>query len=158
MIDVAKLDDDGLKNLVENHQVKRATDQPLYQAAVQEMHRRHGGGLSVDRSLAYLRAAAAERRLVSYGELAEANGAVWDKARYPMNTHLWALVCLARSKGWPMLSAMIVNKQNVATGAMEPDTLTGFAKAAEDLGYEVTDRVAFLKEQQEACFRWGASG
>jgi hypothetical protein len=156
VIDVEKLTDDALKNLINNHQKKRATDQPLYAVAVKEMHRRHGGGLDIDRSVAYLNAAASMRRFVSYGELAEANGAVWDKVRYPMNAHLWALVCLAKSKGWPMLSAMIVNKQNLATGMMERDTLAGFVKAAADLGYEVSDDEAFLREQQEACFRWGS--
>ena len=156
MIEVENLADEGLKNLVRNHQNNGATDQPLYRAAVEELHRRHGGGLDVDRSVRHLRAAAANRRFVSYGELAQANGAVWDKVRYPMNTHLWALICLARNKGWPMLSAMVVNKQNVTTGAMETDTLAGFAKAAGDLGYEVHDPLTFLKEQQEACFRWGA--
>lgn len=155
MIDVQRLSDDELRNLIRNHQAKHATDRPLYRQAIEETHRRHGGTLDLDRSLAYLRAAAAQRRFVSYGELAEANGAEWDKVRYPMNTHLWALVCLAHAKGWPMLSAMVVNKQHVATGHMEPATLTGFVGAANDLGYEITDAQSFLREQQEACFRWG---
>ena len=158
MTDVENLSDDHLKNLIKNHQDKRATDRPLYRASVEEMHRRHGGGLDVDRSVAYLREAAAARRFVSYGELAAANGASWDKVRYPMNTHLWALICLARAKGWPMLSAMVVNKQNLATGTMEKDTLAGFVKAAIELGYAVDDPVAFLVAQQEACFGWGGAG
>jgi hypothetical protein len=158
MVDVQRLADEELRNLVTNHQEKRATDRPLFREAVEELHRRHGGGLDVDRSLEFLRRAAARRQFVSYGQLAEANDAVWDKVRYPMNAHLWALVRLARSNGWPMLSAMIVNKQHLATGEMEPETLEGFVKAAMDLGYEVTDRDAFLRQQQEACFRWGAAG
>jgi hypothetical protein len=157
MIDVQKLTDEGLRNLIKNHQSKRATDQQLYGTAIHEMHRRHGGGLDVEKSVAYLKVAASKRQFVSYGELAEANGAVWDKVRYPMNTHLWALICLARNKNWPMLSAMVVNKQNLATGAMEPDTLAGFVKAAVELGYKIDDPAAFLREQQDACFAWGIS-
>src|SRR5579863_8528709 len=143
-MDVQGLSDDELNNLIGNHQSNGATDRPLFREAVEEMHRRHGGALDLDRSLAYLRCAAAQRRFVSYGELAEANGAVWDKVRYPMNTHLWALVCLARAKGWPMLSAMIVNKQNLDTGHMERETLAGFLKAASDLGFRVDDPETFL--------------
>jgi hypothetical protein len=53
--------------------------------------------------------------------------------------------------GWPMLSAIVVNKPNVQTGDMEPETLRGFVAAARELGYPITDQVAFLKEQQHAC-------
>jgi hypothetical protein len=158
MIDVTKLDDDGLKNLIENHLAKRVTNTPLFEDAVRERNRRNGGGLDVDRSVAYLRAAAAERRFVSYGELAEANGAIWDKVRYPMNDHLWNLICHGRCRGWPMLSAMVVNKQHLATGDMEPETLVGFTKAAALLGYQVTDPGSFLREQQAECFAWGKAG
>jgi hypothetical protein len=56
--------------------------------------------------------------------------------------------------GWPMLSAIVVSKPNVATGEMEPDTLKGFVRAAKGLGYVVTDESHFLREQQELVFRW----
>jgi hypothetical protein len=154
-MDISKLDDEGLKNLIANHEAKRATNQPLYGAAIEEWHARHGQGLDLKKSITYLHAAAGERRFVSYGELATANGAVWDKVRYPMNAHLWALVRRAYSLRWPMLSAMVVNKSNLASGDMDPSTLAGFIKAAKDLGYEVRDPVVFLREQQESCFTWG---
>jgi hypothetical protein len=155
-MDISKLDNERLKNLIANHEAKRATDQPLYGAAIEEWHARNGQSLDLKKSIDYLHAAAGKRRFVSYGELATANGAVWDKVRYPMNAHLWALVRRAHSLSWPMLSAMVVNKTNLGTGEMDPSTLAGFIKAAKDLGYEVPDPVAFLKEQQQACFAWGA--
>lgn len=55
---------------------------------------------------------------------------------------LWALVEHANHRRWPMLSAMIVNKNHRATGEMEPETLAGFTAAAETLRYEVSDPVA----------------
>lgn len=155
MIDVTKLDDQGLKNLMENHRRLRATNEPAYGAASREWNARHGGGLDLETSLGYLRQAARERRFVSYGDLAEANGATWDKVRYPMNAHLWALVEHAHHHGWPMLSAMVVNKSHRETGEMEPETLAGFVAAAEALRYEVVDPKLFLKQQQELCFAWG---
>ena len=42
-------------------------------------------------------------------------------------------------EGWPLLSAIVVNQQNVATGDMEPTTLNGFVEAARALGYVVAD-------------------
>lgn len=157
MVDVTKLDDQGLKNLMENHRRLGRTEEPAYGAAAREWNSRHGGGLDLETSLAYLRHAARERRFVSYGELAEANGASWEKVRYPMNAHLWALVEHAHHRGWPMLSAMIVNKTHRDTGEMEPETLAGFIAAAEALKYEVSDPGAFLKAQQDLCFAWGAT-
>jgi hypothetical protein len=56
-----------------------------------------------------------------------------------------------------MLSAIVVNKQNVATGNMEPETLNGFLAAASDLGYVITDEEAFLREQQGRVFEWASS-
>lgn len=56
-----------------------------------------------------------------------------------------------------MLSAIVVNKSNVRSGAMEPETLKGFVAAARDLGYPVTDAEAFLREQQTRVFAWAAT-
>ena len=56
-----------------------------------------------------------------------------------------------------MLSAIVVNKPNVSTGEMEDETLKGFIKAARQLGYEITDDEAFLKEQQQRVFEWAKS-
>jgi hypothetical protein len=157
MPDSRTMTDDQLEAVVANHQRLRATDRPLFREAVKELNRRHGGELDLDKTLDFVRRAAAKGRFVSYGDVAKANGANWNKVRRPMNKHLWALVSLAHSKGWPMLSAIVVNQQNLATGAMEPSTLDGFIRAARDLGYEVLDGVAFLEQQQEACFAWGHS-
>jgi predicted component of type VI protein secretion system len=51
-----------------------------------------------------------------------------------------------------MLSAVVVNKQHINSGDMEPDTLKGFIGAAQELGYKIDDSNRFLREQQEKCF------
>jgi hypothetical protein len=56
-----------------------------------------------------------------------------------------------------MLSAIVVNQENVATGKMEPKTLKGFIGAARDFGYVITGEEVFHKEQQELVFRWGSA-
>jgi hypothetical protein len=53
-----------------------------------------------------------------------------------------------------MLSAIVVNKPNIGSGAMEPETLKGFIGAARLLGYVVADEEAFLREQQDEVFAW----
>jgi hypothetical protein len=105
-----------------------------------------------------VRSAARQRKFLSYKELADASGVAFNKARYAINDHLWQLVEYAHRRGWPLLSAIIVNKSNVRTGDMEPRTLKGFISAAHDLSYPVTDVHAFLHKQQACVFEWAAAG
>ena len=72
-----------------------------------------------------------------------------------MPKHLGNLCEYAHRKGWPLLSSVIVNKENLRTGELEPQSLDGFIKAARELGYLVTDEIAFLRDQQRRVFEWG---
>ena len=153
-IDVAKLSDDQLKNLIENHRRKQATTVPPYVDAIREWQVRRGRGLDFDKSFAIIKAAAREHRFLSYKELADASGADWNQVHYSIGGHLWNLVEFAHLNGLPMLSAVVVNKPNVSSGTMEPETLKGFIGAASLLGYKVTDEEAFLREQQAKVFEW----
>jgi hypothetical protein len=152
-IEVTKLTDEQLNNVIDNHRRKGATNSPLYLDALAEEARRTGGGLDFEKSFEIIRRAAAEGRFVSYKELADASGADWNQVHYSVGRHLWALVEYAQRKGWPMLSAIVVNKQNLANGKMEPGTLKGFLAAARELGYSVIDEEAFLREQQQRVFK-----
>lgn len=53
-----------------------------------------------------------------------------------------------------MLSAVVVNKPNVASRKTKSDTLKGFIIAARKLGYEVANEEDFLDEQQNLVFEW----
>jgi hypothetical protein len=153
-VDVTKLSDQQLRNVIENHRRKGATHSSAYVDALAEQARRTGKGLDFDKSFEVIRCAAAEDRFVSYKELADASGANWNQVHYSVGGHLWSLVEYAHRKGWPMLSAVVVNKQNVASGGMEPETLKGFIAAARELGFSITDEEAFLREQQRRVFEW----
>jgi hypothetical protein len=155
-INVTKLTDDQLKNLIKNHRRQQATSAPVYLEALRELQVRKGKGLEFDKSFRIIRAAAKEHRFLSYKELADASGADWSQVHYSIGPHLWDLVEFAHWNDWPMLSAIVVNKPNVASGTMEPATLKGFIGAARELGYQVTDEQAFLREQQARVFEWAA--
>lgn len=153
-IDVKTLSDIRLNNLIANHRSKKATENPIYLDALRENEMRHGRGFDFDKSFAIIRTAAKERRFISYKDLSDASGAQWNQVHYSVGGHLWRLVEYAHRKNWPMLSAIVVNKNNTDTGAMEPETLKGFVAAAKSLGYPVLDDEAFLREQQELVFAW----
>jgi hypothetical protein len=156
-INVTKLGDDELKNLIDNHRRHKATSAPVYLDALRELQIRKGKGLEFDKSFEIIRDAAKERRFLSYKDLADASGADWNQVHYSIGGHLWDLVEFAYRNDWPMLSAVVVNKPNVGSGTMEPETLKGFIGAARELGYQVTDEEAFLREQQAHVFAWAAS-
>lgn len=156
-INVAELSDAELENLIANHRRLGATDRPQYLDALEERARRRGSGLAFKKSFAIIRAAAAQKRFLSYKDLADASGVDWGQAHYKMGAHLWDLVEYAHRMHWPMLSSIVVNKANLADGSMEPDTLKGFITAARELGYSITDEHAFLKEQQQLVFSWAAA-
>ncbi len=156
-IDIAKLSDDQLKNLVENHRKRNATTARVYVDALREWQVRKGKGLEFDKSFQIIKAAAREHRFLSYKELADASGADWNQVHYSIGGHLWDLVEFAHLHKLPMLSAIVVNKPNVGSGTMEPETLKGFIGAAQLLGYAVTDEKAFLCEQQDKVFAWAAA-
>ena len=155
MIDVTQLSDERLNALILNAERLRCTFEEIYRDAIEERNRRHGGGLDLKTSVRAIFQAARAKRYLSYGELAAANGADWNAVRYPMNTHLGEIIRYAKYRRWPMLSAIVVNKQNLEHGVMEPSTLKGFIEAAKWLGHDVNSAEEFLKQQQEDCFAWG---
>ena len=160
MTDFSAKTDDDIDSWIRNHEEKGATDAPLYRDLIEERNRRHGKGLKLDVSIAYLRQAAKDKRFVGYGELAEANGVEWSQARYRMNGnhgHLEDILAYCNAHGLPLLTAIVVNKENLKTGAMEESTLKGFVAGCRWLGHSVTDGEKFLRQCQEECFEWGQS-
>jgi hypothetical protein len=154
LVDVTQLGDQRLDNLIENAERLRRTAEEIYRQAVEERNRRRGGGLDLKVSIKAILQAARARRFLSYGELAAVNGADWNAVRYPMNTHLGEIIRYAQHRGWPMLSAVVVNKAHLDSGRMEPNTLKGFVDAAKWLGHDVDDPDGFLDQQQKKCFEW----
>lgn len=113
------------------------------------------GALELGLTFAAIRAAAEARRFLSYGAVAAANGLAWRQARRRMDPHLFALCRCASGRGWPVLSAIVVDQGSVAHGAMRGRPLIGFARAAERLGRIVGgDAAAFLAEEQRLVFAW----
>jgi 5-methylcytosine-specific restriction protein B len=102
-------------------------------------------------------AAARQREFISYGDLAKANHADWQAVRYEMNTHLGKLVEIAVARGWPLLSAIVVNQSNLSTGSLGGAALDGFIVAARANDVEVGDPRAFLLAQQTAVFDWAVN-
>jgi hypothetical protein len=89
-IDLKALDDDRLKHLIENHRTKHATDKKIYIDALEEQARRKGKGLDFKTTMRVIKKAAAEKRYLSYGKLAAASGADWNRVPMPL-VHIWTV-------------------------------------------------------------------
>ena len=98
--------------------------------------------------------AARDRRFISYGDLANANDAEWNKVRFNMNGHLGELAKFAVANDWPMLSAIVVDQNNIDSGNLDGSARTGFITCAKELGFDIGDDTAFIEKQQQAMFSW----
>lgn len=154
---VGEWDNKQLQNLIANHQRLGRVDDAYYLEALAEMARRKGSGLDFAKTFEIVLKAAWERRYLSYKQLSDASGVEWSRVRYAVNDHLGDLIEYAHRRGWPLLSAIIVNQQHLDDGRMEPPTLKGFCEAARSLGYAITDEEAFLRDQQDRVFDWAAT-
>ncbi|MBS0563520.1 MAG: hypothetical protein JSR87_03265 [Proteobacteria bacterium] len=149
-IDLKAKSDAQLRAIIANHERLGKTDLPSYRDACDELARR--SAFNFETSLKAISEAAREKRFLSYGALAEASGVEWNKAYLLIGAHLWELVRWGHARGLPMLSAIVVNKENLATGIMAEETLQGFVRAAEALGITVKEPETFREEQQALLF------
>jgi hypothetical protein len=149
--------DSDIDEWIRNYEAKKATSTPFYRQLLEERARRTQLKqlLNMERSLARLREAA---ECISYGDLAEASGVNWARARHQMNGshgHLDRLLELCHARGLPPLTAICVNKDRVNEGELGEEALAGFVAAAKRLGSIVTDQRAFHLKCKEECWRWG---
>lgn len=152
-IDPKKLDDAGLQNLLDNYRRREAHDD-VYLAALTELARRKGKGLNFDTTVRVIREAAASGRYISYGEVAEASNADWNQVRYAMGPHLDDLIEYCHLNNLPLLSSIVVNKDNVRTGELNPDSLKGFIAGVRRMRIPVVDDHQYLREEQQRVFAW----
>lgn len=113
-----------------------------------------GSPLSLSRSYKAILRAARSGSFLTYGDIAAANDAPWQKVRRLVPNHLGSLVVLAHERGWPMLSSIVVNKQNLDSGEISGKALDGLLGAAEMIGEDVDDPENFVREQQRLVFEW----
>jgi 5-methylcytosine-specific restriction enzyme B len=110
--------------------------------------------LDLEKTYQVIRRAALERRFLSYGDIAEASGVSWNAAFRRIAPHLDQLVARAHERGWPLLSAIVVNKEDVTTGKLEGTAREGLLSAAKGVGLTVEDPGKFVMEQQKEVFAW----
>ncbi|WP_165504629.1 hypothetical protein [Rhizobium leguminosarum] len=79
--------------------------------------------LDINKSYKAILSGARQGRFVSYGEVAAASNVEWKKARRPLPLQLDHLVQISHDRGWPLISAIVVNKDNIESGNLEASPL-----------------------------------
>jgi len=150
--------DDELQAIINNHRRLHAEDKPAYLGALAELARRKGQGLDFEKSLAIIVEAASQRRYVGYKQLAEKSGAEWAKVHWSVGPHLDTMLEYCVRKNWPLLPAIVVRQDHVATGRLRGSSLEGFIKGCKGLGIDVPlDGEAFADAEQDRVFHWAIS-
>jgi hypothetical protein len=152
--DLSNVDDEGLEDSIRRHQEKGATDTPLYHALVQERARRKSKFLNFEKTIALLIKAAKRREFVTYKDVATASDIEFSKVHYQVGKHLDALLDVCHARRWPLLTALCVKQTEVKKGNLSGDSLKGFVASVRRLKIPVTDPETYLRECQDACFKW----
>lgn len=153
---VGAWDDKQRANLVANYRRLGKEGDAYYLDVLAETARGKGRGLDFEKTFRAFLKAAEEGRFLSYKQLADESGVAWSRMCYVANQYLGDLIEFVHRKGWLLLSAIVVNQQNLEDGHMELTTLKGFCAAARALGSVITDPETFLKDQQNRAFEWAA--
>lgn len=153
---VGEMTDEQLRNVIANHQKRRAFDRPVYTEALEELQRREGPSLTLDTTIKSILASAAVGEFLTYGDLAKANGCEWVKVRRQMPRHLDRVLAKAHARQAPLITSIVVNEGGRNTGHLEDSSLAGFVAGAERLGIDVDNPEAFLRREQEATFKYAA--
>jgi 5-methylcytosine-specific restriction protein B len=154
-LDLSKLTDAQIKVVMGRYEARGLTSETQYAALLEETVIRSERTLSVEKTIAAIRAVAQADRFESYGGIAAASGLKFSfKVKNQIQDHLEDVSRVARQRNWPMITSRIVNKDNIESGDMDETTRKGFADCAKRLGWPVVDEVEFLKSEQKATMEW----
>ena len=156
--DLASMSEASLRQLIANYERLGRGSAEVPMAARLELHNKVGPDFSFQKVMLVIVQAAKEKHFIAYGDLAKACGLDWSKAYRQIGPMLGNVVEYGYHKGWPMLSAIVVNAEHVDSGSMEASALQGFIAAATNLKlFTGGDERKFLREQQDAVFAWATS-
>lgn len=107
--------------------------------------------LQVDATMRLLTARAVAGESATYGEVAQASGVEWRRARLIIHRHLETVAALCQNKRLPNLTAIVGDRQGKVGG--------GFYEVARGLGAIVPvdepGKATFLRASQDAVWAWG---
>lgn len=144
-----------LETIVANCVRLKRTDNPMFVAANAILETRRTGEYNMEKTIAAISKHGRLRSFLCYKDIADASGLNWIKSRRGVGPHLDAVSVYTESKGWPLLTSIVVHKDRVSTGEMTVENLKGFMEGVHGAGRDVDiDDAAFMKREQQRVFAW----
>jgi hypothetical protein len=144
-----------LETIVANCVRLERTTAPISADANRILEARRTGEYNLEKTIAMIRQSGRLGSFLCFKDIADASGLNWARSRRRIFPHLDEVYRYTINKGWPNLTAIIVNKENIETGEMTADNLKGFLRAIQALGWDIDlEDVAFVKREQQRVFAW----
>jgi hypothetical protein len=144
-----------LETIVANCQRLKRTGDARCLAASKILQDRRNGDYNMEKTVATILDHGQRGRFLSYRDVASASGLEWGNVFRQISPHLDAVCSYSHCKGWPLLTAIVVSHQNLASGEMTVANRKGFLEAAKGAGRNVDiEDVAFVKREQQRVFDW----
>lgn len=144
-----------LETIVANCQRLRRTGDARCLAAHKLLEARRNGDYDMEKTIAKIRDHGQRGEFLSYKDVASASGLEWANVFRQINMHLDAVCLYSHAKGWPLLSAIVVNHKNLGSGEMTVANRKGFLDAAKGAGRDIDlEHVAFVQREQQRVFDW----
>jgi len=144
-----------LETMVANCQRLKRTGDARCLAASKILQDRRNGDYNMEETVATMLDHGQRGGFLSYRDVAIASGLEWRNVFRQINLHLDAVCVYSHGKGWPLLTAIVVNHQNLGSGEMTVANRKGFLDAVKGAGRDVDiEDVAFVKREQQRVFDW----
>jgi hypothetical protein len=144
-----------LETIIGNCVRLKRTSDPVYTACRGILESRRAGDFDMEKTVAAIINSGKIGRFLSYKDVADASGLDWAKSRRRVGLHLDSVCVFSEGKGWPLLSAIVVHKDKLDSGAMTEENRKGFLDAARAAGRIVDiEEDAFVKREQIRVFEW----
>jgi hypothetical protein len=154
-VDLATKTTKELETIVANCQRLNRTGDARCLAASNMLQERRNGDYDLEKTVAAIRDHGQKGRFLSYRDIASASGLEWANVFRQINLHLDAVCAYSHGQGWPLLTAIVVSHQNLASGEMTAANRKGFLVAARGAGRDVDlEDIPFVKREQQRVFAW----
>jgi hypothetical protein len=154
-VDLEAKSSKDLQTIIENCVRLNQTSKPIYLNAKKILVNRQSGDLDMEKTIRVIIDHGKRGKFLSYKDISDASGLDWTKSRRRVPPHLDAVCFYSEGKGWPLITAIVVNKENTESGRMTPDNLKGFLAAARAVGRTVdVEEAAFVGREQTRVFEW----
>ena len=130
------------------------TDVEEHISLITERSRR--AGFDIEQSLECILDVAQRKDFMAYGDLPDQLARSWPERRYQVPGHLQDLILNCHAHDLPLVTSVVVEKENIKTGNMGSKALSGFTAAAMEAGYEIDNPSGFVKEQQRLTHAYAA--